>query len=97
VHDGEDAIIKSPRRPVPGTWLRDAICVISVIRGPSKIGVHSWLADPPKSKNNVDTFHRIPVKGQFTPGTSEGKTKENSVETRRAFQQKPPLSPSSTS
>jgi hypothetical protein len=32
------------------------------------IRAHWWLAETPKSKNSVDTFQRIPLKGQFTSG-----------------------------
>src|SRR5262249_35993894 len=53
---------------------------------------------PPKIKKSVDTFQRIPLKGRSTPGPlTKIRTKKNKVETRRAFQQKPVLSPSSTS
>jgi hypothetical protein len=48
----------------PQLWLRRQRTLVSIV-------VHSWLAEAPKSKNSVDTGHRIPLKGQSIPGTSE--------------------------
>ena len=52
--------------------------IIRVIRGSSK-----WLA--PKIKKSVDTLQRIPLKGEFTSGTSEGKNKETALKRAGRF------------
>jgi hypothetical protein len=66
----------------PQLWLPLQRTLVSIV-------VQSWLAETPKSKNSVDTGHRIPLKGQSTSGPPReiGKRK-NSVETLRGVSTK---------